>query len=138
MQRVTFYTLGCKLNFAETGTIRESFEDRQFQTVPFGEAADIAVINTCTVTEEADRKCRQVIRRALKANPEAFIIVTGCYAQLQPETIASIEGVQYINRNHPNAHIWMGACDEELTAKSYIVPGLGDAGDLSFGMKIQD
>ena len=96
MQRVTFYTLGCKLNFAETGTLRESFEDRNYEVVPFGEAADVAVINTCTVTEEADRKCRQVIRRALKANPDAFVVVTGCYAQLQPETIASIEGVDAV------------------------------------------
>nr|MBX2818445.1 MiaB/RimO family radical SAM methylthiotransferase [Rhodothermaceae bacterium] len=96
MQRVTFYTLGCKLNFAETGTLRESFEDRSYEVVPFGEAADVAVINTCTVTEEADRKCRQVIRRALKANPDAFVVVTGCYAQLQPETIASIEGVDAV------------------------------------------
>ena len=96
MQRVTFYTLGCKLNYAETGTIRESFENRDYHVVPFGQAADVAVINTCTVTEEADRKCRQVIRRALKANPDAFVIVTGCYAQLQPETIASIEGVDAV------------------------------------------
>ena len=96
MQRVTFYTLGCKLNFAETGTLRESFEEQQYHVVPFGEAADVAVINTCTVTEEADRKCRQVIRRALKANPDAFIIVTGCYAQLQPEEIASIKGVDVV------------------------------------------
>ena len=96
MQRVTFYTLGCKLNYAETGTLRKSFEDRDYQVVPFGDAADVAVINTCTVTEEADRKCRQVIRRALKANPDAFVIVTGCYAQLQPETIASIDGVDAV------------------------------------------
>ena len=96
MQRVTFYTLGCKLNFAETGTLRDSFEKKDYQVVPFGEAADVAVINTCTVTEEADRKCRQVIRRALKANPNAFIIVTGCYAQLQPEEIAEIDGVDAV------------------------------------------
>ena len=96
MNRVTFYTLGCKLNLAETGTLRESFEDRNFDVVPFGEVADVAVINTCSVTEEADRKCRQVIRRALRANPDAFVIVTGCYAQLQPSTIAAIDGVDIV------------------------------------------
>ena len=96
MQRVTFYTLGCKLNFAETGTLRESFEERNYEVVPYGDPADVAVINTCTVTEEADRKCRQVIRRALRANPEAFVIVTGCFAQLQPETIATIPGVDAV------------------------------------------
>ena len=96
MQRVTFYTLGCKLNFAETGTLRESFEERDFEVVPYGDPADVAVINTCTVTEEADRKCRQVIRRALRANPDAFVIVTGCFAQLQPETIAGIQGVDAV------------------------------------------
>lgn len=96
MKRVTFYTLGCKLNFAETGTIRAAFEKRDFEVVPFGEPADVAVINTCTVTEEADRKCRQVIRRAQRANEETFIIVTGCYAQLRPDDIARIDGVDAV------------------------------------------
>lgn len=96
MNRVAFYTLGCKLNFAETGTIRDSFVEKSYDVVPFGEPADVAVINTCTVTEEADRKCRQIIRRALRANENAFIIVTGCYAQLQPKEIAKIEGVDAV------------------------------------------
>lgn len=96
MNRVAFYTLGCKLNFAETGTLRDQFEAKNFVSVPFGEPADVAVINTCTVTEESDRKCRQIIRRALRANENAFVIVTGCYAQLQPETIAQIEGVDAV------------------------------------------
>ena len=96
MNRVSFYTLGCKLNFAETGTLRDQFETREFEVVPFGDPADVAVINTCTVTEEADRKCRQIIRRVLRANEDAFVIVTGCYAQLQPEAIASIEGVDAV------------------------------------------
>ncbi len=96
MNRVAFYTLGCKLNFAETGTMRDAFMAKDYDVVPFGEAADIAVINTCTVTEEADRKCRQIIRRALRANADTFVIVTGCYAQLQPETIAGIDGVDAV------------------------------------------
>ncbi len=96
MNRVAFHTLGCKLNFAETGALQDAFEERSFDVVPFGEPADVAVINTCSVTEEADRKCRQIIRRALRANPNAFIIVTGCYAQLQPDNIAQIEGVDAV------------------------------------------
>lgn len=96
MPRVSFYTLGCKLNYAETSTLARDFETEGYQVVPFEEAADVTVINTCTVTSEADRKCRQTIRRALRANPEAFVVVTGCYAQLQPEEIAAIEGVDAV------------------------------------------
>ncbi|MEZ4701383.1 MAG: tRNA (N(6)-L-threonylcarbamoyladenosine(37)-C(2))-methylthiotransferase MtaB [Rhodothermales bacterium] len=96
MARVTFYTLGCKLNFAETGALQDAFAERGFAPVAFGEPADVTVVNTCTVTDEADRKCRQVIRRALRANPETFVIVTGCYAQLQPDTIAAIPGVDAV------------------------------------------
>ena len=93
MPRVSFYTLGCKLNFAETGTLARDFEARGYAVVPFGEAADVTVVNTCSVTAEADRKCRQVIRRAHRANPDGCVVVTGCYAQLQPDEIAAIPGV---------------------------------------------
>src|SRR5690606_16574093 len=96
MPRVSFHTLGCKLNFAETSTLEREFMERRYSVVPFGEAADVTVINTCSVTSEADRKCRNVIRRALRANPEAFVIVTGCYAQLQPGEVAGIEGVDLV------------------------------------------
>lgn len=96
MARVSFYTLGCKLNFAETSSLQRNFEEKAFEVVPFGEVADVTVINTCTVTSEADRKCRQIIRRAQRTNPDTFVIVTGCYAQLQPEEIASIEGVDAV------------------------------------------
>lgn len=96
MGRVSFYTLGCKLNFAETGAIQRDFEGRDYTVVDFGEPADVAVINTCSVTQEAERKCRNIIRRALKANPDAFIAVTGCYAQLRPEDIAAIPGVDVV------------------------------------------
>jgi len=94
--RASFYTLGCKLNYAETSTLARDFEAHTYDVVPFGEPADVTVINTCTVTKEADRKCRQIIRRALRANPEAFIIVTGCYAQLQPGRIAGMPGVDVV------------------------------------------
>lgn len=96
MSRVSFYTLGCKLNFAETNTLERQFADRDFAVVPFGDTAEVTVINTCSVTNEADRKCRNIIRRALRANPDAFVIVTGCYAQLQPQEIAEIDGVDVV------------------------------------------
>jgi threonylcarbamoyladenosine tRNA methylthiotransferase MtaB len=96
MPRVSFYTLGCKLNFAETSTLGRDFQARGFDIVPFGESADVTVVNTCTVTDEADRKCRNVIRRAIRANPEGFVAVTGCYAQLRPTEIAAIDGVDVV------------------------------------------
>ncbi|MEX0601101.1 MAG: tRNA (N(6)-L-threonylcarbamoyladenosine(37)-C(2))-methylthiotransferase MtaB, partial [Rhodothermales bacterium] len=96
MPRVSFYTLGCKLNFAETSTLERAFEQQDFGVVPFGEAADVTVVNTCTVTNEAERKCRNIIRRALRANPDAFVIVTGCYAQLRPNELADIDGVDVV------------------------------------------
>lgn len=93
---VAFYTLGCKLNFAETGTIAREFRSRDFDVVALDEGADVAVINTCSVTDEADKKCRKVIRRAIRANPSTFVIVTGCYAQLKPKEIAGISGVDVV------------------------------------------
>ncbi len=96
MPCVSFYTLGCKLNVSETGAIQRDFEQHAYDIVPFGTPADVVVINTCTVTAEADRKCRQIIRRALKINPDALIAVTGCYAQLRPEEIAGIPGVDVV------------------------------------------
>ncbi len=96
MSTVAFHTLGCKLNFSETSTIGEQFLTHGYNVVEFNETADIYVINTCTVTENADRECRQIVRRALRNNPEAFIAVTGCYAQLKADDIASIEGVDAV------------------------------------------
>ncbi|CUS90656.1 tRNA (N(6)-L-threonylcarbamoyladenosine(37)-C(2))-methylthiotransferase MtaB [Candidatus Kryptobacter tengchongensis] len=96
MKKVSFYTVGCKLNFAETSTIGEEFKKRGFEIVEFGEPSDVCVINTCSVTENADKDCRRAVRRALKTSPNAFIIVTGCYAQLRPHEIAQIEGVDLI------------------------------------------
>lgn len=95
-KRVAFYTLGCKLNFAETSTIARQLESEGFTKVSFDERADMYVINTCSVTDNADKECRQIIRRALHQSPEAFIAVTGCYAQLRPDEIASIEGVDLV------------------------------------------
>jgi threonylcarbamoyladenosine tRNA methylthiotransferase MtaB len=96
MKRVAFHTLGCKLNFSETSTIGREFIERGYQLVDFDEPAEVCVINTCSVTERADRECRQLVRRALRRSPKAFVAVVGCYAQLQPGEIAAIEGVDLV------------------------------------------
>jgi threonylcarbamoyladenosine tRNA methylthiotransferase MtaB len=94
--KVAFHTLGCKLNYSETSTIGNQFLKNGFEIVDYNENADVYVINTCTVTENADKECRQIVRRALRKNPNAYVLVTGCYAQLKPEEIASIEGVDAV------------------------------------------
>lgn len=96
MKKVAFYTLGCKLNFSETSTIARGFESEGFQRVDFSEAADIYVINTCSVTENADKRFKTIVRQAQKANPEAFVIAIGCYAQLKPEELAVVNGVDLV------------------------------------------
>lgn len=93
---VAFHTLGCKLNFSESSSIRRSFEDHGYTGVKFTDGADIYVINTCSVTDFADKKCRYEVRRALRYNPQAKIVVIGCYAQLKPKEIADIEGVDLV------------------------------------------
>lgn len=106
MGRVSFHTLGCKLNFAETSSLKRQFELHGFKPVGQKDACDISVINTCSVTAEADRKCRQTIRRTHRLNPDAFIIVTGCYAQLRPDEVAAIEGVNAVLGNSEKARIF--------------------------------
>lgn len=91
-----YYTLGCKLNFSETSTIGKTLREAGVRTARKGDRADICIINTCSVTEMADKKCRQVIHRMVKQHPGAFVVVTGCYAQLKPENIAKIEGVDVV------------------------------------------
>ncbi len=93
---VAFHTLGCKLNYAETSTLKRQFSGQDFEIVPFDSRADVYVINTCSVTQDANRDCRKAVRRAQRRNPSAFIAVTGCYAQLEPEEIATIEGVDLV------------------------------------------
>ncbi len=95
-KKVAFHTLGCKLNFSETSAIGQDFLNKGFEIVDFDSAADVYVVNTCTVTENADRECRQIVRRALRNNPDAFVAVTGCYAQLRPEELSKIEGVDVV------------------------------------------
>ncbi len=95
--KVAFYTLGCKLNFSETSTIGRQFLNKGFSIVDYNhDIADVYVINTCTVTENTEKECRQVVRRALRHNPNAFIAVVGCYAQLRPDELAEIEGVDAV------------------------------------------
>lgn len=93
---VAFYTLGCKLNFSETSTIARQFEKDGYKKTEFENHADIYVINTCSVTDHADTKCRNIVRQALRNNPDAFVAVVGCYAQLKPEEIAEIPGVDIV------------------------------------------
>lgn len=96
MKRAAFETLGCKLNYSETLTIQRDFEEAGFEIADFREEADIYVINTCSVTQSANSTCRKTVRRALRRNPEAFVAVVGCYAQLKPEEIADIDGVDVV------------------------------------------
>ncbi len=95
-KKVAFYTLGCKLNFSETSTIARSFENEGFDRVDFTEHADMYVINTCSVTENADKRFKTIVRQAQKVNPEAFIAAIGCYAQLKPEELVAIDGVDLV------------------------------------------
>ena len=92
-KKAAYYTLGCKLNFAETSTIGRQLLAEGIRSVRPGERADICVINTCSVTEQADRRCRYMIRKARREHPDSFVIVTGCYAQLSPEAVAQMDGV---------------------------------------------
>ena len=95
-KKVAFYTLGCKLNFSETSTIARSFENEGFERVEFSEVADIYVINTCSVTENADKRFKTIVKQAQKANEDAFLIAVGCYAQLKPEELAAVDGVDLV------------------------------------------
>ena len=149
MASVGFHTLGCKLNFSETATVARQFKDRGFEVREFKEAADVYVINTCSVTENADRKCRKIVKQALKINPDAYVIVMGCYAQLKPQEIASIPGVnavlgaaekfrlfdllQDFNKDH---HTQVHRCQIE-EAKTF-VPAFTLEGRTRAFLKVQD
>ena len=100
-KRVNFHTLGCKLNFSESSTLAREFEQGGFVRVGVNEPADICVINSCSVTEHADKKCRNIIRKLHRRNPNAIIAVTGCYAQLKPQEIAVVNIAAIIT--HPHA-----------------------------------
>ena len=96
MKKVAFYTLGCKLNYSETSTISRKFEDKGYQKVDFTDKPDIFIINTCSVTENADKKCHKIVREARNISPHAYIAIIGCYAQLKPKEISEIPGVDAV------------------------------------------
>lgn len=100
-----YYTLGCKLNFSETSTFGQMLQDMGVRTANEGEPADICLINTCSVTEVADHKCRQIIHRMVRENPGAFVVVTGCYAQLESEKVSAIDGVDLVLGSNEKAHL---------------------------------
>lgn len=93
---IAFHTLGCKLNFAETSSLGKQFRDAGYQKVLLEDGPDVFLLNTCSVTENADRECRTVVNRALAVNPDAVVVVTGCFAQLKPEAISDIPGVDLV------------------------------------------
>lgn len=96
MKKVAFHTLGCKLNFSETSTIARLFEEQGYSKVDFSAPADVYVINTCSVTANADKECKQIVKTTMSHSPEAYVVIVGCYAQLKPEEIANIEGVDLV------------------------------------------
>ena len=96
LPKVAFHTLGCKLNFSETSTISRDFDSTSFEKVPFDDYADVYVINTCSVTENADKRLKSLVNRVISQNPRGFVAVIGCYAQLQPEAIAELYGVDLV------------------------------------------
>ncbi|MEO9659613.1 tRNA (N(6)-L-threonylcarbamoyladenosine(37)-C(2))-methylthiotransferase MtaB [Maribacter dokdonensis] len=136
-KKVAFYTLGCKLNFSETSTIARSFADEGFERVDFSEKADMYVINTCSVTDNADKKFKTIVKKAQKINADAFVAAVGCYAQLKPEELADIDGVDlvlgatekfkitdYINDLTKNDHGQVHSCeiaDADFYVGSYAI-----------------
>ena len=133
-KKAAYFTLGCKLNFAETSTFGRMLAEMGVQTVEEGEQADLCLINTCSVTEVADHKCRQAIRRMIRQHPNAFVVVTGCYAQLEPAEVAGIDGVDLVLGSNEKANLisrlsehWIdvlnvtNGCEERHVAKVEVV-----------------
>jgi threonylcarbamoyladenosine tRNA methylthiotransferase MtaB len=148
-RRVAFYTLGCKLNFSETSTIARSFNDAGYERVDFEENPDVYVINTCSVTENADKKCRSLVKRAMRISPHAYVVIIGCYAQLKPSEIAEIPGVdlvlganekfnvlQYIENNEMLLETAVHAC--EIEQVNTFIPSYSTGDRTRIFFKIQD
>jgi threonylcarbamoyladenosine tRNA methylthiotransferase MtaB len=132
--RFAVHTLGCKLNYAETSSLAAAFEGLGYQPVPFGEEADVFVLNTCSVTENAEKECRQILRRTIRQAPDAYIIVTGCYAQLRPEEIASIDGVNLVLGTKEKFDVLKYAGDLDRSVGPQIfVSEIEEATDFYFG-----
>ena len=119
-QRVSFHTLGCKLNFSESSTLARQFEEGGFERVGVNEPSDICVINSCSVTEHADKKCRNLIRKLHRRNPDAIIAVTGCYAQLKPYEIAQIEGVDIVLGNNDKGDLYKRVVELKKSARAEV------------------
>lgn len=124
MATVAFHTLGCKLNFSETSTMSKKMQSVGYEKVEFDEVSDVYVINTCSVTEEANKKCRQMIKRCIRLNPQAYIVVCGCYAQLEAQQVADIEGVDLVLGSNEKTDI-LDHIDPTLTKASSPVIHVG-------------
>ena len=146
----TYYTLGCKLNFSETSTFGRMLQDLGVQTAQRGERADICLINTCSVTEVAYHKCRQAIHRMVRENPEAFVVVTGCYAQLETEAVSQIDGVDLVLGSNEKANliqflsdVWTGQTSQKFHSvktkdiKSF-APSCSRGNRTRYFLKVQD
>lgn len=146
---VAFHTLGCKLNFSESSTIARLFQEKGFIKKDFSEAADVYVINTCSVTENADKECKSIVKNALAKNPEAFVAVVGCYAQLKPDEISKIEGVDvvlgatekfkllnYINFSGKSTHTQIHNC--EISEADFFVDSYSVGDRTRSFLKVQD
>ena len=120
VKRVSFHTLGCKLNFSESSTIARQFEEGGYQRVGSNDPTDVAVINSCSVTEHADKKCRNIIRKIHRRNPNAIIAVTGCYAQLKPNDIAAIEGVDIVLSNNDKGDLYKRVVELQNRGKAEV------------------
>ena len=146
---VALYTLGCKLNFAESSTIAQQLKQNGFERRDFQDGADLYVINTCSVTDHADRKCKKVVREALKYNPKAYIVVVGCYAQLKPKEIAEIPGVDLVLGAAEKFELisYLHSLEKESKSRYYnkpiketqdFVPGFSEGDRTRMFLKVQD
>ena len=145
-----YYTLGCKLNFSETSTFGKMLQELGVRTAEKGEAADLCIVNTCSVTEVADHKCRQAIHRMVRQHPGAFVVVTGCYAQLEAESISHIEGVDLVLGSNEKANLiqflsdaWTGRAPQKAIAQktkdiTSFAPSCSRGNRTRFFLKVQD
>jgi threonylcarbamoyladenosine tRNA methylthiotransferase MtaB len=149
VKKVAFHTLGCKLNYSETSSIGRMFLENGFAKTEFDQPADVYVINTCSVTENADRECKRIVRSALDVSPDAFVVIVGCYAQLKPEEIAKIEGVDlvlgasekfkilnYIKDLEKRSHTEIHSC--EISEVNEFIPSFSHGDRTRAFLKVQD
>ena len=121
-KKAAYFTLGCKLNFAETSAIGKQLAEQGIRKVRSGETADICIVNTCSVTESADKKCRQAIRKIIRSHPGAFVVVVGCYAQLKPEEVSRIEGVDLVLGTGEKANVFHHLIHRNKDLKTLVTP----------------